>query len=255
MTIRNFTYLGRKRIEQRDVAVRIISDRSGRRLCSARASLGAYAFPPQARVYLAASSVLIVRLDLGSVGEPNFDTQHDVSGLSSEKPVFTLIVVDGSTSQILGVANDIHAEDGKQSGPALLPVDGSESLDGTPWLVEYEGSYGMGRDAPILRIDYALCRGSAQNFVTDPLHLALIMPAAVHKVLTKILLIDTHVFDITDNAWRNAWLRAAGQWVPLPEDVCQDDRDEDALEEWIESAVRVFSSKHRLIAHSLRLLQ
>jgi len=117
----------------------------------------------------------------------------------------------------------------------LLPVQFSAELDQQPWRISFEA------DTPVLKLNNRI-DGIEKLATTDPLFFALVYPAAVREILTRILLIDQQAAGDDDEAWASHWLRWASRYTTMPPPDSEDDAPQ-----WIDDVVAAFCSHHRAV--------
>jgi hypothetical protein len=107
------------------------------------------------------------------------------------------------------------------------------------WRVTFEG------ELPLLKINSRVPMGVDQ-FLLDPLHRALIMPAVMRQVLTRTLIIERETGDEEDEGdWRVRWLRFASR-LPgvLDWDVAAGgESSPETVEGWIDDVVEAFATR------------
>jgi hypothetical protein len=248
MTVRRINFLKRKKIAGNKINIQLSVVGATKRF-SISADLAEYSFPAGASIFVdvTQSSMEAIRFLFGTVGSPAF-REEDISRLAGESVVFNLYVVDSATAQKLGVAEAIRikSQDGKFGGSnSLLPVDGTKELSGILWRVDFDipGAEGAS-DAPVLRIDKHASLNSASEFLNNPVHSALILPAAMRLILAKILLeCDAFEYDSTSTSWRHAWVRFA---ITQTGDALPEAEHSADLPEWIDQACAAFSRRSQL---------
>jgi hypothetical protein len=248
MSIRRINFLKRKKILGKDVRIQLAVVGLIKRF-RATANLADYEFPPASRIFVdvTQSSMEMIRFDCGTVGKPYF-REEDISRLTGENVVFNLYVVDLQTSRKLGVAEAIRIKgesDEIGGSNSLLPVDGTRDLDGVIWRVDFDapGSEGA-TDAPVLRVDKTASRGSAADFLSNPINAAIILPAAMQTILERILLSEgKYEYDPESSAWRDAWVRFA---THQHADALPDEGSLNDLTEWIEKSCAAFARRSGL---------
>ena len=257
MAVRRINFLGRRKISGKDIQIRLEVTGQSKRF-TASATLSDYEFPSQARLFMdvTQSSMELMRFDFGTIGAPRF-RDEDISRLTGDHVVFNLYVLDPENARKLGVAEAIRIKgDSAELGGSnsLLPVDGSRDLAGVLWKIEFDAQVGEGTaDAPVLCIDKEASRGSASDFLNDPKAAALILPAAMRQVLSKVLLQeDEFAYDPTSLAWRHSWVRFASNQTgdPLPSH-----EDPAELIRWIDSACAAFSRRSDLRGRFIKLIE
>ena len=248
MTVCRINFLKRKKIAGNKINIQLSVVGATKRF-SISADLAEYAFPAVASIFVdvTQSSMEAIRFNFGTVGSPAF-REEDISRLTGESVVFNFYVVDPASAQKLGVAEAIRikSQDGKLGGSnSLLPVDGTKELSGILWRVDFDISGAeAARDAPVLRIDKHASLNSASEFLNNPVHSALILPAAMRLILAKILLEgDDYEYVPTSASWRHAWVRFA---ITQTGDALPEAEQSADLPGWIDQACAAFSRRSQL---------
>lgn len=256
MSVRRINFLSRQKILSKDVRIQLAVSGATKRF-TASADLAAYGFLGAARIFMdvTQSSMESIRFDFGTVDSPRF-REEDISRLTGDGVVFNFYVIEAETARKLGVAEAIRikSESAELGGAnSLLPVDGSRDLAGMLWSVEFDtqGSEGAS-DAPVLCIDKDASLGSASDFLNDAKSAALILPAAMRIILSRILLQDDEfAYDPASLAWRHAWVRFA---INQSGDNLPGAEDKQELVRWIEQACAAFSRRSALRERFIKLL-
>jgi hypothetical protein len=139
----------------------------------------------------------------------------------------------------LRLPDDLDAHD----TPLIKPKAGPLGHD--PWRVRFDD------DMPVLVINDRT--PGWKELVMEPRFRAMVAPAAMRTVLTRILIIDLceNVDDEDETKWTNQWLRFA-QSLPGVAECPQLEQNNgrlqnlEAVEEWIDSAVSAFASRSSL---------
>lgn len=208
----------------------------------ARLDLTGLKADPEARVYVEAHRRgSYMRFPFGTVGELRAPENRKLTEIDSENLVgFRVKVVDESTSlhRVVALADGIrvsaHADDG--SGRiSLLPVDFVTDM-GEVWRVSFDA------DGPSLVLNSSIS-GIESLARLDATFFALVYPAVVRTVLTRVLLIETRAEEDPDEWW-GLWLKWASKTNvdPLPP---ADDRA--GREYWIDRAVDSFARSQSVV--------
>ncbi len=251
MPTKRIKFLNRAKILQSDIEIKLEVLGPSKRF-SAKLHLDSYNFPAEAGIYIDAKQLLErIRFDFGTVARPVAQESIDISRLKGDRVTFDVIIVDLATARKLGSAETVRptkAGDTPEHRKELLPIDASKSLDGIVWKIEYSEQWEGASDGPILLLDREATRGSAAHFVGNPWVRALVLPAAMREILTRILVLDEQHFDEEGTTWPQAWLRYASKLVgDLPP---THDREED-LTHWIDRAVQKMASSAELLSSLL----
>lgn len=257
MSTKRLKFLKRAKIRQQDVRVRLEVHGPAKRF-KADLDLGEYEFPPNARVVVEAKQLLeTIRFDFGTVGAPRVGVFHDISRLKGERVIFNVLVLDPVTARKLGSATtirpNVEAEKAEESIP-LLPVDASSQVSPLVWEIEYTDHDQEGHtDAPVLKVDAEAARHSAAFFMQDAAVRAMVLPAAMREVLTRVLLVDRSEYEPDSRDWRSSWIRfgarLAGEEPPAVNEGAL------AVEEaaaWIGKATKALAGNAELLKAYLR---
>jgi len=220
------------------VRVTLRRDADGVLLFDPQLSFEGVAVIPGARVFIEAYyRTSFMRFDCGSVAAyapPDNRRLTDIDGTSIVR--FRVKLVDGH--RIVAVADDIVASAEKPDAAGrmpLLPVSFSDSLEQQAWRIEFETT------GPVLELNNRIpdVKDAAKN---DAAFFALVYPAAVREILTRILIVDQQPAHEEGTEWWNLWLRWAQRFStePLPND------DEEARF-WIENVVTGFCAQQTAI--------
>ena len=217
MSTKRIKFLSRKKILQKDIRVRLEVNGPSKRF-TAGLNIESYGFPSESRVWIEAKQLLeTLRFDLGTVAQLRAATPIDISRLRGERVTFNLLVLDPVNARKLGSAETVrpNVEAGAmENSIPLLPVDASARLDPLLWRVDYCDNDEEGHsDAPVLMLDSGAAQGAASFYVQDPAVRAMILPAAMREVLTRLLLVDHIDYEPGSRSWRNSWIRFASRLV------------------------------------------
>ena len=235
---RTFNYTGRSRITRDEVAITVIDQAPEPPAFDVQFGF-LKRFPPESRLYVEAyHKATLQRFDYGTVGNPKPPAHRVLDSVDLTGSVlFRVRVVDesGSIGRLLGAAEAIRPEgdDDDQNRDSLMVLK-SGNLESLPWRVEMDSADGK----PILwvnnRIPDAISRAK-----TDPTFFALVMPAALHQVLTHMVVHDDLVEDGEEEGAKRNWITMAESLhSPLP-----DSRDRADLEDWVDSVVQGFCQR------------
>lgn len=245
MPIRRFNYTGRKRIRLEDVAIAVYECGDGASRFDADPSLERYELPEDAQVFVEAyRQTTSMRFDFGTVGalQPPGDrtlTEFD----SADGVLFRVRVVSmsGRRAILLASAERIRPkrpELKQEERIPLLPVKSSEDLGEQVFSLDFS-------DRPLLLVNARV--GSFREVTRDPAFIALVLPATLRDILTRIVRVEKYSDGDDADDWRSQWLRFATLLPGVP-DLPTDD-DEDHLDSWIDEAVASFCRKSRILAH------
>ena len=240
--LRKLNFTERARIPKSQVRVTLRRDADGVLVFDPHLSFDGVDVLPGARVFIEAYyRTSFMRFDCGSVASfvpPRDRRLGEIDGTSVVR--FRVKVVDNATNdhRIVAVAEDIvvSAEKPEATGRMpLLPVSFSDILGQQAWRVAFEPN------GPVLELNNRIANieDVAKN---DAAFFALVYPAAVREVLTRILLVDGHDAREEGEEWWNLWLRWAGRYTgELPPS------DEEEARFWIEDVVSAFCADRRAV--------
>ncbi len=252
MPIRRLKLLGRERIKRSDIEILVDSEDSTKRF-TARFDLQSYDFKEDARIYIDAKQLMeTIRFDYGTVAHPRGLGPCDVSSLKGDNIQFHLFVVDPNTAHILGEARGLrhkNAADPDAHVVPLLPVDGTQSLGGLLWRIDYCNTDAAGSsDAPVLLIDRDACGESAATFIDMPAMAASILPAAMQSILFEVAIVRRHSHDPASERWADAWIRCAVKYSGMNYVEIEEGQDDlEPVTDWIKDASCSFSRKCGLV--------
>lgn len=135
------------------------------------------------------------------------------------------------------------------NGPKeLLPIDASRSLEGIFWKIDYCENWEGASDAPVLLLDKSATRGSAATLVSNHWIRALVFPSVFREILTKVLLLDEHVYENDGTTWRDAWLRFASKFIGQePPRAESEEIPTEEILNWIDQAVAKMATKSQFL--------
>jgi hypothetical protein len=234
--IRRLNYTGRIRLSREDTQI-VLEQQNDKFSFRADLRLGDYKLPSDALVFVEAYRQSIwMRFAFGTVGAvlpaanrvlSEFDTPEDVR--------FRVKVTKAADQHILLAAADeipLRRADEQEGGRLpLLPVK-PEDLEHQLWRLDFSD------DKPRLLINSSA--GDWRAIARSPAFHALVYPAALREVLTRVLIIDGHDDRDDLDDWRSLWMRFA---VSLPGMDSPPSEDEGRYD-WVDSAVQAFAKKN-----------
>lgn len=239
--LRKLNFTERAKVPRSQVRVTLRRGDDGVLVFDPLLSFQGVAVVPTARVFIEAYyRTSFMRFDCGSVeafAPPDDRRLTDIEGTGVVH--FRVKVVDNTANdhRIVAVADDIvvSMEKPETSGRLpLLPVNFSDTLGQQAWRIAFEAN------GPVLELNNRIdnIRGVARN---DAAFFALVYPAAVREILTRILLVDEQDAHEEGDEWWNFWLRWATHFSgPLP-------RDSEEAPFWIDDVVSAFCREQNLI--------
>jgi hypothetical protein len=235
--LRKLNFTERAKIPRSQVRVLLRRDGDGMLVFDPQLSFDGVDVLPHARVFVEAYyRTSFMRFDCGSVeafAPPTDRRLTEIDGTSVLR--FRVKVVDDH--RIVAVADDVVVSEEKpETGGRmpLLPVNFSDDLGQQAWQVVFESS------GPVLALNNRIggIRDVAKN---DAAFFALVYPAAVREILTRILLVDRQDAREAGDEWWQLWLRWAARFTgTLPEDA-------DDAPFWIDEAVSAFCNAQKAV--------
>lgn len=234
--LRKLNFTERAKIARSDVQVSLRRGDDGILAFDPVVRLEGSRAPASARVFIEAyyrSSYM--RFDCGTVGRFSPPADRRLTDIDSDNVVRFRLKIVTPDHQIVAVADDVTATAGeadRATRRSLLPVNFCD-LGDQVWRVTFDAN------GPVLDLNRSI-GGIEVIAKSDARFFALVYPAAVREILTKILLVDE--YDASEDAeeWWNLWLRWGSELsdAPVPEDA--DDR-----QAWIEDVVAAFCGRHQ----------
>jgi hypothetical protein len=238
MPIRRLNFTKRRRIARDDVDIVVHEDTSPPNF-DVQLKLASYGFPSDARVFVEAyRQTTLLRFDFGTTGATSQPADMSLAAFESAAAIrFRVRVTSASDQQglLIGLADKIpgrNPEDKPDKRHPLLPSR-PDDLGEELWRVEF------GSDTTYLVINNQL--PDWKETARDPWFRAAVFPAAMRRILERILLVEKHT-DTDDEDWRSRWLQFASSLPgsgPVP-------RDSDEYNDWVEDATAAFARRARL---------
>jgi hypothetical protein len=239
--LRKMNFTERAKIPRSAVRIALRRETDGVLAFDPTLDLSGIAVASEARVYIEAHyRTSYMRFDCGTAGDLTMPENRRLAEIDSSNVVrFRVKIVDNTTNErrIVAAADDITVsaesnEDGARV--SLLPVE-FRDLGDVPWDVQFEAS------GPVLELNNRI-DGIERLARNDATFFALVYPAAVREILTRILIVDAYEATDESDEWWSLWMRWARDLtdVALPEDP--DDRSA-----WIGEVVAGFCGRHRLV--------
>ncbi|HVS30735.1 MAG TPA: hypothetical protein VMS98_04685 [Thermoanaerobaculia bacterium] len=234
--LRKLNFTERTRIPLSATRIVLRRDAAGVLTFDAALDLTAVAAPPDARVYIEAQyRTSYMRFECGTVGEPRVPEERLLTGIDSDRIVRFRVKIVDDQRRVLASSNDVvvSAESGDTGTRiSLLPVN-FDDLGDQVWRIHFEGGQ------PVLELNNRI-EGIERLARSDPAFFALVYPAAVREVLTRLVLLDGA--DGEDSGeWPDLWIRWARELVDSALPSGADDRGA-----WIDDVVVAFCGRHRV---------
>lgn len=240
MPIRRLNYTRRRRIERDDLDI-LLHEESSLPTFDARLTLDRYGFPPDARVFVEAyRQTTLARFDFGTVSVPRQPDDRSLRDFDSAAAILFRVRVTAASGRpgiLLGVADGVRPRAPDETPDPRIPLLPSKpgDLGDEVWRVEFDGG------ATMLVINKRLRDWKAT--VRDPRFQALVFPAAMRSILTRILHVEGVRTTQDDEDWRSLWLRFASS-LPGSRPVPSQSEDDD---DWVEDAVAALARRTRLL--------
>jgi hypothetical protein len=239
--LRKLNFTERLKIPRGNVRVTLRRDADGVLLFDPQLSFDGVAVVPTARVFIEAYyRTAFMRFDCGSVEElalPEDRRLTEIDGTSLVRFRVKLVDNRANDHRIVAVADGIvvSAETPEASGRVpLLPVNFDATLEQQAWRIEFEA------DGPVLELNNRI-DAIKEVAKSDAAFFALVYPAAVRQVLTRILLVDQQDAHQEGDEWWNLWLRWAARYAaPLPDDIAE-------APFWIDRVIEAFCIEQKTI--------
>lgn len=233
--LRKLNFTERAKIPRSNVRVTLRRDDAGVLMFDPQLSFDGVDVIPTARVFVEAYyRTSFMRFDCGSVeafAPPADRRLTDIDGTHVLR--FRVKVVDAH--RIVAVADDIVVSEEMPETAGrmpLLPVNFSDDLEQQAWQVVFESS------GPVLALNNRIdgIKDVAKN---DAAFFALVYPAAVREILTRILLVDGQEAHEEGDEWGHHWLRWGSRFASLPADA-------DEAPFWIDEVVSAFCNAQKV---------
>lgn len=257
MAVRHLNYTGRQRIRKRDIGISITENNSLLAFDLKKLDLSDYNLPEGAKIWVEPYRQSIwKRINAGTVGVQAFPTDIDISEFGVADNVRFRIKVSstkGRNGLILAAADAVKPsrprieEDNRKS---LLPVIPDKDLDDQIYKVDFDVN------GPNLLINNKI--PNHRFFIKSEKFISLALPSILREILGKILLQDYFTDDDDVIDWKHDWIKFARSLpgiIDLPGEDMDDDEKSDAMEEWIDEAVRAFCREQRILAFALKFWQ
>ena len=240
---RTFNYTDRKRIDGKNVQVRLVDSTPEGSTIAVTAELADYQFPITAKVFIEAhGESVFARRELENPFDPFWHDQYLINEFTvTDSTNFYFRVVEGeSTGRLLGLTTQgiklSNPSDLITERDALLPVQW-EDTGQEVWRLKFDPTTG-----PTLYVS----KGLKENFTqlaSDPMFVACVVPQAFRRILDFALSSEDEQDLLEPDSWFHEWYRwmtSLSELKPLASQL-EEGIDEDDLERWINDAVDGFS--------------
>lgn len=236
--LRKLNFTERAKVPRAAIRIDLRRDADGTLVFDPHLSLDGSAASAEARVFLEAYyRTSYMRFDCGTVGAPVIPAQRRLTEIDSDNCVrFRLKIVEGH-HKIVAVADDLLVCLRKPEAGArtpLLPVNFT-NLGDLVWRLDFDVS------GVVLELNNRI-DGIETLAKGDPRFLALVYPAAVREILTRIVLIEGHELAEESEEWWGLWVRWASRYAPPPLGG-----DAEDLQSWIDDVVSGFAAQQNLV--------
>ena len=226
------------KIRRADVELKL-SDEESPPSFNATLNLGAYEFDADALVFIEVyRQTTWMRFPFGSVSEIRPPADRRLTEFDNPEAIHFRVKVTQAhdTHTLLGEADAIPLGDIQQQSaePDSLISTKPENLGDELWRLDFE-------HGPLLLVSNQV--GNWQKLAQSAEFAALVYPAMLREILTRILIQEEHR-DTDDENWMSRWLRFA-IGLPGANDLLPP-IDESLAEDWIQDAVAAFSRRLRL---------
>jgi len=254
---RRLNYTGRKKIKRDDVSIRLHRDGNGLSFDAdlRLADYGLDKIEPPPLVYVEAyrgASALWKRFEFGHVDTKQKPDDCSLDEFGVPEGILFRVKVSAAAADALGrllaEADGIRPrlpderDDHRQPLIQHMPAD---NIGDELWRISFDD------DMPLLMINKNVPMGFDQ-FLRYSNYRAVMLPAVMRQVLTRILIIDRDLGDDTDpDDWRQRWMRFATRLPGVSEKIEvfePNDHNLQAVEDWINDAVESFTARSGLFA-------
>ncbi|MFQ5716354.1 MAG: hypothetical protein ACE5GQ_04570 [Nitrospinales bacterium] len=204
--------------------------------------------PPEALVFVEAyKRTSYMRFPFGTIGQRAIPSNRNLVDIEPGViPLFRVKVVDRASQQgrIIALADKIlprGVDAGTREKISLLHVEFAEDLGGQIWRLDLSGGW------PVLQVNNQidLIKEIAKS---DPAFTALVYPEVVRKILSHIIESDEIDPELDEEDWPGMWLSFVGNMPGIGSPPSgRDASTKNDQKDWIESAVKAFSDKWRLL--------
>ena len=236
MTTRRLNYTGCQRIRRSDIVV-CVDERTPPTFTLAH-SLDGYEFPGNARVVVEAQAHwTLMRFECGTLESPSSGDPLALGDFDSPDGIRFRLKVIGTghdAGLILGEADGIRPLDseGREDARSFLAVQPAD-LGHVPWRLSLVGA------VPLLQINDKI--SDWRSFMRRPEVRALLLSELYRQLLREAQR------NPPDAEASDAWQFAALDMVPAAAGPRPSPVDEDAVEAWVDDAVRLFAGRHKLL--------
>ena len=241
--LRRLNFTNRIRIRRADVRITLVEPNGGLRFVADLSRLQQYGLPQESLVFVEAyRQASWMRFDFGRVGALTGSGEHKLTQFDSPEGIRFRIKITPADDdrKLLAEADGIPLYKSEQDISAkqpLLAVKPAE-LDGEIFRLDLAGA------EPLLLISRKA--GGYSDIGRSPLFLSLVYPAVLREILVRVLVVDRHDDDTSEDDWQSRWLLFA-RFLPGMTEMPPSTADDEERFQWIDAAVSSFS--RRISAH------
>jgi hypothetical protein len=225
--IRKFNYTGRKKIERKDISIRLVKDKTLHPYFDLKLDLDTSNFSDDPELYVEAyDKSSFMRFRCGTLKRPLFPEDRHLYDIHSTDAIsFRVKLVDplAQHGKILAVADRLTSvgespEDSRRI--MLLPVT-YDDLGPEIWNLDFRNT------GPVLIVNQKIDVMSITEIVkTDDLFFSLVYPSVLREILIQILLIGDDFESDDPESWQNLWLKFVENLPEVP-NITESDEFED----------------------------
>jgi hypothetical protein len=229
---------GLREIDAKNISVRVITDRDGRRsFWVERFDTAAYKFEPSLRLACVAHAGSTEEyFELGSVEQP-YHTTRPLSELAADRPLrFRFLVYPEGSPKLVAYADNIKAlDESGNGGESLVDIEPAD-LNGEAWRLDL-AEVRPGTDKPVLLVERQLFPTSL-TAARDPWVAVLVMPEVMRQI-ARVIAENPGCLD-DQELWPSAW---AEYLRKNSVEELSEDADEMARSQWVEHVVEEFCAR------------
>ena len=241
MPITQINHTGRKRLTSEDVAIGLYNESIPLAFEVSRLSLDRHKLPGDALVRLEAyHRTIYARFGLGTVSEPLLLGKQSIPQFNIPDGIRFRVKVTSVTEpgkgQLLAEGTRIAPSwlDGGQE--SLLPVKPDDTLGQEVYRLSFD-------DGIVLLINDKIEQW--REVSRDPAFMALVYPAVLRMILSRILLNREQSEDDNDEDWPEQWIEFTTSHLGIDYPPQLESEGIESVSHWIDRAVTSFCSKNR----------
>lgn len=245
MSIRRLNFTGRKRLNQADIRITVNPGNASKSSFEAELRLADYRLPEDGIVFVEAyRQTSLMRFDFGTVGLIRTPENLALTEFDSPDAILFRVKITSGTERkglLLAEADGLRPkqpEDREEKRRPLLQVKSDENLGEQIFKVDFS-------DQPILLVNRKV--GDWRALAKAPIFIALVYPAVLREILTRVLKIEEYDDPDDHDDWRAQWLRFS-LLLDGVRDVPDVDKDsEEDVDDWIEEAISSFCRRFHIL--------